>query len=214
MDHLIRILQSGMGDKMSKNLEDKSGLKIVGWLVRAPRSVYSSKGPINTVDDMKGLKIRVMQSPIMLKTMELLGAQPVAISSSELYMALQSNVVQAAENSVPFVLTAKFYEVTKYLSLTEHFYTPNVMAMDAKFFNKLPADLQTIVLDAGKEAGDYEVQVEKQQLGDAIKALESKGMKINAIADKAAFIEKVKPIYVENQDIIGKDIIDAFQAVK
>ena len=190
MDHEIRVLQSGLGDKMSKNLESKAGLKIVAWLVRSPRSVYSSRGSINTADDFKGLKIRVMQSPIMVKTMELLGAQAVPISANERYMALQTKVVDAAENSVPLIITQKEYEVTKYVSLTEHFLTPNVMAMDAKFFNKLPADLQKVVLDSGKEAGDYEVKVEKQQLSDAIKTLESKGMKVNSIADKSSFQRK------------------------
>ena len=214
MDHEIRVLNSGLGDKLSKSLEEKAGLKIVSWLVRSPRSVYSSKGAILSANEFKGLKIRVMQSPIMVKTMELLGAQAVAISANERYMALQTNVVDAAENSVPLIITQKEYEVTKFVSLTEHFITPNVMAMDAKFFNKLPADLQKVVMDAGKEAGDYEVKVEKQQLADAIKNLESKGMKVNSIPDKTSFREKVKPLYAEYQDKIGKDIIDAFFTVK
>lgn len=214
MDHEIRVIQSGLGEKMNKDLEAKSGLKIVSWLVRSPRSVYSSKGPITTADDFKGLKIRVMQSPIMVNTMELLGAQAVAISANERYMALQTKVVDAAENSVPLIITQKEYEVTKFVSLTEHFITPNLMVMDAKFFNKLPADLQKIVTDAGKEAGDYEVQIEKAQLNDAIKDLESKGMKVNSISDKSSFIAKVKPIYAEYQDKIGKDVIDTFLTIK
>jgi tripartite ATP-independent transporter DctP family solute receptor len=210
MDQEVSVLKGGLGDKMSKNLESKAGLKIVGWLVRTPRSVYSSKGPINTADDFKGLKIRVMQSPIMVKTMELLGAQPTAISANERYMALQSKVVDAAENAVPLIVTQKEYEVTKYVSLTEHFITPNVMAMDAKYFNKLPADLQKVVLDAGKDAADFEVQEDKKQLDDAVKTLEAKGMKINTVSDKSSFRDKVKSIYAENQDKIGKDVIDAF----
>jgi len=214
MDHLIRVLQSGLGDKMSKNLENKAGLKVIGWMVRSPRNVYSSKGPINTASDFQGLKIRVQQSAIMVKTMELLGAQPVAISANERYMALQSHVVQAAENSVPYIFTQKEYEVTKYLSLTEHFITPNVIAMDAKFFNKLPPDLQKIVADTGKEAAAYEIEVEKKQLKDAIKALEGKGMKVNSVADKSSFKQKVNPIYAEYQDKIGKDVINVFSTVR
>ena len=214
MDHQIRVLDSGLGDKLSKGLEAKIGLKVIGWMVRAPRNVYSSKGPIRTASDFQGLKIRVMQSPIMVKTMELLGAQPVAISANERYMALQSNVVQAAENSVPFIITSKDYEVTKFLSMTEHFITPNTIAMDAKFFNKLPPDLQKIVADAGKEAATFEVVEEKRQLSAAIKTLEAKGMKVNSVGDKSAFMEKVRPIYAEYQDKIGKDVIDAFSKVK
>lgn len=212
MDQAVSVLQGGLGDKMSKNLEDKAGLKVIGWLVRTPRSVYSSKGPINTAADFKGLKIRVMQSPIMVKTMELLGAEPVAISANERYMALQSKVVDAAENAVPLIVTQKEYEVTKYVSLTEHFITPNVMAMDDKYFKKLPADLQKVVVDSGKEAADFEVQEDKRQLNDAIKTLESKGMKVNTVSDKSTFRDKVKPIYAEYQDKIGKDVIAAFSS--
>ena len=214
MDHQIRVLDSGLGDKLSKELEAKIGLKVMGWMVRAPRNVYSSKGPISSVSDFQGLKIRVMQSPIMVKTMELLGAQPVAISANERYMALQSNVVQAAENSVPFIITSKDYEVTKFLSLTEHFITPNVIAMDAKYFNKLPPDMQKIVADAGKEAATFEVVEEKRQLSAAIKSLEEKGMKVNSVGDKTAFMAKVRPIYAEYEGKIGKDVIDAFSKVK
>ena len=214
MDHQIRGLNSGLGDKLRKGLEATVGLKVIGWMVRSPRDVYNSRGPITKVADFSGLKIRVMQSPIMVKTMELLGAQPVAISANERYMALQSNVVQAAENSVPFIITSKDYEVTKYLSLTDHFITPNAITMDAKYFNSLPPDMQKIVADAGKEAAAFEVVEEKKQLAAAIKDLEAKGMKVNTVGDKTAFMEKVKPIYAEYEGKIGKDIIDAFSKVK
>jgi len=210
MDHAIKVINSGVGDKLAKILEDKTGIKIIGWMVRTPRSVYSSKGPIYTADDFKGLKIRVMESPVMIRTMELLGAKPIPISANERYMALQTKVVDAAENSPPLIITQKEYEVTKYVSLTEHFCTPNVIAMDGKFFKKLSPELQKIVLDAGKAAAAFSIQEDKRQLQSAIKILEEKGMKVNEIKDKSTFIEKVRPLYAEYQDKIGKDLLDAF----
>lgn len=210
MDHAIKVINSGVGDKLAKILEDKTGIKIIGWMVRTPRSVYSSKGPIYTADDFKGLKIRVMESPVMIRTMELLGAKPIPIAATERYMALQTKVVDAAENSPPLIITQKEYEVTKYVSLTEHFCTPNVIAMDGKFFKKLSPELQKIVLDAGKAAADFSIQEDKRQLQSAIKILEEKGMKVNEIKDKSSFIEKVRPLYAEYQDKIGKDLLDAF----
>jgi TRAP-type transport system periplasmic protein len=132
MDHERDVINSGIGDKLSKILEEKANIVIGGWMIRSPRSVYSSRGPIHSVEDFKGLKIRVMDSPIMIRTMELLEATPVPVAASERYMALQTKVVDAAENSPAIVVAQKEYEVTSYLSLTEHFCTPNVIALSKK----------------------------------------------------------------------------------
>ena len=212
VEHLDRVLKAGVGDKLSQALEGKTGIKIIGWMLRTPRSVYSSRGAIATAADFGGLKIRVMESPVMVRTMELLGAKPIPISANERYMALQTKVVDAAENSPPLIITQKEYEVTKFVSFTEHFITPNVIAMDGKYLKKMPADLQKIILDAGKAAGDFATNQDKEQLEGAIKILEEKGMKVNRIADKSSFIEKVKPLYAEYQNKIGKDLFDAFLA--
>jgi TRAP-type C4-dicarboxylate transport system substrate-binding protein len=89
-----------------------------------PRHVYNSRKPIQTAADFKGMKIRVMESPVMVRTFQLLGAIPVPISAAERYMALQTGVVDGAENSVGIILSEKEYEVTKYVSLTAHNITP------------------------------------------------------------------------------------------
>jgi len=213
VDHLRRVLDSGVGALLAKALEDKVGLMILGYMIRTPRSVYSSKGPIRTADDFVGLKIRVMQSPVMIRTFELLGAKPIPIAATERYMALQTKVVDAAENSPPLIITEKEYEVTKFVSLTEHFITPNAIVMDGKFYKKLPEDLQKIVQRAAKEAEKFATDEDKRQLADAIKVLEEKGMKVNTIPDKSSFIEKVKPLYAEYEGKIGKDLIETFLKV-
>lgn len=210
MDQERKVIQNGLGDQLGKKLENKSHLKIIGWLVRAPRSVYSSTHPIKKPSDFKGMKIRVMQSPIMVKAFKLLGANPTAIPAKQRYTALQSHVVDAAENSPPLIVTQKEYEVTKYLSLTKHFITPNLMVMDQKYFNQLPKDLQKVVTESGKEAANYEFNVETKQLNSAIKTLKQKGMKVNKISDVSGFRKKVQPLYKEYQDKIGKSIINEF----
>jgi len=213
VDHLRRVLDSGVGALLAKALEDKVGLMILGYMIRTPRSVYSSKGPIRTADDFVGLKIRVMQSPVMIRTFELLGAKPIPIAATERYMAFQTKVVDAAENSPPLIITEKEYEVTKFVSLTEHFITPNAIVMDGKFYKKLPEDLQKIVQNAAKETEKFATEEDKRQLADAIKVLEEKGMKVNTIPDKSSFIEKVKPLYAEYEGKIGKDLIETFLKV-
>lgn len=209
-DHLRQVLDDGLNDTLVQSLEEKTGIKIIGWMIRSPRSLYNSKNPVVTADDFAGMKIRIMESPVMTKTFELLGAVPVPLAASERYMALQTKVVDGAENSVPLIVTQKEYEVTNYLSLTEHFITPNVITIDAKFFNKLPEDLQKIVLDAGVEAGAIATKLDADSESAAIEELKGLGMEVNECPDKTSFIEKVKPLYDEYRDEIGGEIIDAF----
>lgn len=210
-EHCMTVInEDGLGQILNEKLEESAGIKIIGWMVRTPRDVYSSRGPIQTAADFKGLKIRIMESPIMTKTMELLGAIPVPLAATERYMALQTGVVDAAENSVPLIITQKEYEVTKYVSMTEHFCTPNVIVMDMNFYDSLPAELQKIITDCGAEAGNYASQLDKESEKAALEELEKLGMQINHIEDKTTFIEAVKPLYDDYADEIGQDIIDMF----
>jgi TRAP-type C4-dicarboxylate transport system substrate-binding protein len=192
------------------SLEKSAGVKIIGWMIRSPRNMYISTRPVVTAKDFAGMKVRIMESPVMTRTFTLLGAVPVPLSANERYMALQTKVVDAAENSTSLVITQKEYEVTKYLSRTEHFISPNIIALDPKFFGKLPQDLQKIVLEAGEAAGRYATKLDTESEAGALKELTRLGMTVNDCPDKSSFIEKVSPIYAEYRDKIGGDIIDAF----
>ena len=203
-------LEGQTGKTFAESLEKSAGIKILGWMVRSPRDMYISSRPVVTAADFKGLKVRIMESPVMRRTFELLEAVPVPLSANERYMALQTKVVDAAENSVSLIITQKEYEVTKFVSLTEHFISPNIIAMDPKFFAKLPADLQTIVVKAGNEAGHYATKLAADSEATALTELKKLGMTINDCPDKSSFQQKVNPIYAEYRDKIGGDVIDAF----
>ncbi len=211
MDHLRQVLDDGLAAKLSKSLEDEYNIRIVGWMIRSPRSIYNSKRPIKTAADFEGMKIRIMESPLMTKTFTYLGAVPVPLAATERYMALQTKVVDGAENSVPIIIAQKEYEVTKYLSKTEHFLTPNVMAMDAKYLKQLPDGLRKVVLDSAVEAAAYATKLDTDDLDRAVEKLQSLGMIANDCPDKTSFIEKVTPLYDEYRNEIGGDIIDAFR---
>ncbi len=210
VEHLQSVLDGGLAEKLNASLQESTGLMIIGWMIRSPRNVYNSRNPIVVADDFKGMKIRVMESPIMTRTFKLLGAVPVPLSASERYMALQTGVVHGAENSVNIIVAQKEYEVTKYLSLTEHNITPNIIAFDKNYFAKLPSDLQKIILEAGKEAGEYATRLDSESEADTIEQLKALGMQVNSIPDKSSFIDKVRPIYDQYRDEIGSDIIDVF----
>jgi tripartite ATP-independent transporter DctP family solute receptor len=203
-------LEGDLGKTFAASLEKSAGIKIIGWMVRSPRDMYISSRPVVTAPDFKGMKVRIMESPVMRRTFELLEAVPVPLTANERYMALQTKVVDAAENSVSLIITQKEYEVTKYVSLTEHFISPNIIAFDPKFFARLPADLQDIVLKAGNEAGHYATKLDGESEQAALQELKKLGMTINDCPDKSSFQQKVAPIYAEYRDKIGADVIDAF----
>jgi tripartite ATP-independent transporter DctP family solute receptor len=203
-------LEGGLGKIFADSLEKGAGIKIIGWMVRSPRDMYISSRPVVTAPDFKGMKVRITESPVMRRTFELLDAIPVPLTANERYMALQTKVVDAAENSVSLIITQKEYEVTKYVSITEHFISPNVIAFNPKFFAKLPVDLQDIVVKAGNEAGHYASRLDAESEQSALEELRKLGMTINDCPDKSSFRQKVTPIYAEYRDTIGADVIDAF----
>jgi tripartite ATP-independent transporter DctP family solute receptor len=208
--HLQGLLEKGMGKMFADSLKSNTGVMVLGWMIRSPRNMYISTRPVKVADDFNGMKVRIMESPVMTRTFTLLGAIPVPLSATERYMALQTKVVDAAENSTSLVITQKEYEVTKYLSRTEHFISPNIIAFDSKFFDKLSPEFQKILLSAGEEAGRYATKLDTESEGAALKELERLGMIVNDCPDKSSFVKKVAPIYDEYRDKIGGDIIDAF----
>jgi TRAP-type C4-dicarboxylate transport system substrate-binding protein len=125
-------------------------------------------------------------------------------------MALQTHVVDAAENSLSVILSQKEYEVTKYVSMTEHLISPNLIAFDPKFLAKLPADLRDIVLKAGDETGRYLTKLDLSNTEEEIKQLEGFGMVVNQVPDKSSFVAKLTPMYTSKRAEIGAEFVDAF----
>ncbi|MCF3933269.1 TRAP transporter substrate-binding protein [Acuticoccus sp. M5D2P5] len=208
MDHLREVVEGGLNEDMNEILLDEANLRILAWMIRAPRSVYGNR-PIRTPADFNGLKIRVMESPAMLDAMEAFGAKPVPISASERYMALQTGVVDAAENSPTVVVSEKEYEVTDVLSLTQHFLSPNLLVVDNNWFTSLPEDLQEIVLQAGKDAQDYAFEAESKANAETLDQLKAQGMDVVEVEDVSAFVEAAKPIHDAYREKLG-DLIDRF----
>lgn len=210
VEHCQSVLDNGLAEILSKSLEEKAGLKILGWAIRTPRNVYSSKGPINSVADFKGLKIRTMETKAVMGAMTLLGASPVPIPGTERYMALQTKVVDAAENSSAEILVKKEYEVTKYISKTEHLIAPNPIICSVDWFNKLDKETQGILMDVFGKTGLKATKLETESLVDVEKELAKKGMIINNIDNKKPFVDAMAPLYEEYKNVIGADIFNLF----
>lgn len=206
-----KLLREGVADILNAELSAKADFIVAGWIVRPARSVYSSKGPINSLADFKGLKIRLMPSAPMIRAFELLGSTPSPIPTAERYMALQTKVVDAAENNMVEILNAKEYEVTKYLSLTEHIIQPACICVSNKVLNSLPPDIRKIVLEVGLESGDAGGNRDQEIVATARERLAKEGgMIINDIADKSQFLKAVQPLYEEQREAIGADLLALF----
>ncbi|MGE5620787.1 MAG: TRAP transporter substrate-binding protein [Sphingomonadaceae bacterium] len=206
-EHLLKTVDGEAGQELSKLLADKLGIKIIGFFDAGSRSIFNSKKPIKTPADLKGMKIRVMESPLMIQTFNSMGAQATPMAAGELYSALQQGVIDGAENSTVFYRSQKFYEVAKYFSLTEHFMTPDIATVSLKWYNAQPKEIQQAIDQAGKELiqkeRQYWLEYEKV-VGDDLK---SKGVQFNE-ADKDAFAKMVEPIYKEFEGKIGKELMD------
>jgi tripartite ATP-independent transporter DctP family solute receptor len=152
-DHFWYVLNHPKSWEFMKQLEPK-GIKTITWITSGARNFFSKK-PIRNPADLKGLKIRVMASPVMINTIKALGASGVPTAWGELYTALQTGVVDGAENNHPSLISMKFYEVTKYYTLDEHMRIPDLTIASTKVFDKLTKAQQQAVLQAAREATAY-----------------------------------------------------------
>lgn len=217
------VFDGPFGKKLSADIEAKTGMKVLGFGDSGGFFHFTnSKRPIKTPEDMKGLKFRTMGLETHKKLVESLGGQPVAINWSELYTALQTGVADGQMNPTPIIAFAKFGEVQKYLTLSEHLFTPYVWIMNKDFYGTLTDAEKAVVASAAKSA-----IVAGRGVARAIEASErglpalAKTMQVTALtpAEKAKFREACQPpvlAYIESAyGPEGKAMLDAFlQAIK
>jgi tripartite ATP-independent transporter DctP family solute receptor len=178
------LLAGPFGKAMLQKLPEK-GLVGLDYWETGFRNFTNSRRPVASADDIKGLKIRVMGNPLFLESFSALGANPVPMAFAELYGALDSKALDAQENPYSIVLTSKFFEVQKYMSVTNHVYTANLVLVSGKFWDKLSATERKILSDAAIEAGSYQRKVSRDMADQSRKELEAKGMQINDVSPAA-----------------------------
>jgi tripartite ATP-independent transporter DctP family solute receptor len=152
-DHYWYCIQHEKIAEFMTQLEPK-GIKVISWITSGARSLFTQK-PVKTPADLAGQKIRVMASPVMINTMKALGANGVPVAWGELYNALQTGVVDGAENNPPSLISMKFYEVSKYFTLDEHMRIPDVNVVSTRVFNKLSKSQQDAIMRAAVEATHF-----------------------------------------------------------
>lgn len=202
LEHFYRVLDGPVGQWMGRIIEKKLNCIFLGYCSFGIRNTWNSKKPVLSPDDLKGLKIRVMASPILLSTFNTLGAQATTMSWNELYSALQQGVLDGAECSMSDLYLERFYEVTKYVSLTKHLIGAAVLIFSKKRYETLPPAWQTAVLKAGHEAVLSARKAEEEMSAHAFEELKKKGLQFFDV-DTQPFRQKALPVYKKYASKLG-----------
>jgi TRAP-type transport system periplasmic protein len=180
------------------------------------RNVSNSKRPVLKLDDMQGLKVRTIQNPVFLDTINALGANAVPMPFTELYTALETKAIDGQEGPYTTILTSKINEVQKYLSATRHIYGAVIVLVGKKFWDQLSGDEKQILQDSCKEARDYERHISREMSPAALAELQAKGMLFNEIApeEMVRMRAKVKPVIDKHSKDIGDTLVaEAYAAI-
>src|SRR5213080_750156 len=205
--HFWWYLAQPEAENFVKPLEAK-GIKKIAYIDSGSRNLFTQKA-VRTPADIKGQKIRVMASPVMVKTMEALGATGVPVAWAELYTALQTGVVDGAENNHPSVVAKKFYEVSKYYTLDEHMRIPDLLIVSMKLWNQLNDEQKSAVAKAGQRAQAYMRGAWKVSEVKDLQKLKSNFTEI-ITPDKAPFVKSVSGLVQEEGKRLGVEKTIAF----
>ncbi|MPM00473.1 hypothetical protein SDC9_46699 [bioreactor metagenome] len=201
-------LDGELGQEMLDKLQEK-GIVGLSYFEVGFRDFTNNKHPINTPADLSGMKFRTMETPVHVKAVGYWGANAVSMPIGEVYTALQTGTIDGQENPLSIILSQKLYEVQKYISITEHFYTATPLLVSKTFWDSMSPELQKIIQDAAYSGRDVCRQANLAAEDKAISVFKDAGCEINN-ADKDAFKATTADIYAMFSDEIGQDLIDKF----
>lgn len=175
-EHLKKVAGGKIGELIEQDMIDKIGLRPIAYFERGARHLTSNR-PIRKPDDLNGIILRVPNVPVFVKVWEALGAKPTPMTFSEVFTALQQGTVEAEENPYSFIYTSGFYEVQEYVNLTRHVIGWVYVVIGEETFQKLPEDIQEIILLAGIDMQEYHQSLFKKEELELERMLKEKGMK-------------------------------------
>lgn len=201
------LLDGPIGDKIRNKLQEKGLVGLVYW-ENGFRNLTNSKRPVVKMEDLDGVKLRVMQNNVFLDSFKTLGANAVPMAFSELFSALETKTVDGQENPYNTILSSKFYEVQKYLTVTNHVYSPWIVLVSKKWWDQLSQSEQKVLMDAAKASRDFERKDTRDEAAKAVADLKSKGMLVNELApgEDARMRNKLTKVYAQIGADVGMDL--------
>jgi tripartite ATP-independent transporter DctP family solute receptor len=207
------VLDGPIGEKVKAKLQDKGLVGLVYW-ENGFRNLTNSKRAVTRLEDLDGVKLRVMQNNVFLESFKSLGANAVPLPFSELFSALETKTVDGQENPYNTILSSKFFEVQKYLTVTNHVYSPWIVTVSKKWWDQLSKDEQKILMDAAKVSRDFERQDTRAEVAKALGELKAKGMQINELsaAEAARMRDRLTRVNASIAANVGMELWDETRA--
>ena len=195
--HMEKVIDGEIGTEMLKKLSDHPTANLIGlcWMNAGSRNVYNSKHPIAKVEDLKGLKIRMMGNPVFVDTMNSLGGNGVAMGFDQLINAMQTGVVDGAENNEPSYESGQHYRYAKYYSKTGHLIIPEILVFSKKSWEGMSKDDQALISKLAKEAQLEQRKLWYEREEESLKKMKEAGSQVNEITDRKPFQAAVKPVW-------------------
>jgi TRAP-type C4-dicarboxylate transport system substrate-binding protein len=209
------VIDGPIGQELLDKVTHHPTANLIGlaWMDSGARNMYDTKRPIRSIDDLKGLKMRVMGNPMFVDMMNSLGGNGVAMGYDQVFTALQTGVVDGAENNEPSFVFDNHYQVAHYYSLTEHLILPEILVFSKRIFNQLPAPDQALILKLGKEAQQDERAYWKAYEAKARAKMQEAGIVVVDIADKKPFQDAEAPVWAKYAPQFS-DLIKRIEAVQ
>jgi tripartite ATP-independent transporter DctP family solute receptor len=207
------VVDGAFGKTMLQRLDAKNIHGLAYWDLGF-RDITNSKRPIAKVEDIAGLKLRVIPNAINVDWVSALGANPTPMAFPEVYAALEQKAIDGQENPATVINANKFYEVQKYLTLTHHQYNPQVVIVSKKLWDSFSGDEKKLFSDAAVEVTTYQRKVSREQAVSALDNLKKSGMQVNEVptAELAKIREKLKPVIAKHAAIVGPEVVGSLEA--
>lgn len=207
------VLDGPVGQKLLDSLQAKGLVGLVYW-ENGFRNLTNSRHKIEKAEDLEGVKLRVMQNPVFIDTFKAAGANAVPLAFAELFTALETKAVDGQENPYTTIVSSKFYEVQKYLTVTNHVYSPWIMTASKVWWDKLSKDEQKILMEAAVASRDFERVDTRAQAQKALDELKAAGMDVTVMPEPevAKLREKAAPVTQTVINNVGQPLWDEVQA--
>ena len=207
------VVDGAFGKMMHAKLEAKGIVGLAYWELGF-REITNSRRPINKVDDIAGLKLRVIPNAINVDWVKALGANPTPLPFPEVYAALDQKAIDGQENPFTVINSNKLYEVQKHVAVTNHQYNPQSVIFSKKTWDTLSDANKKVLSEAAVESAKHQRQVSREAAGAALENLKKNGMQATELspAELAKFREKMKPVIAKHSEIVGADVVKALEA--
>lgn len=193
-EHMFEVLDGEIGERLSDALADHN-MVALAWYTGGARSFYTVRTPINSVEDLRGLKIRVPDADVFVATIEALGANATPLAFGEVYTSLQSGVIDGAENNAPSFESTRHYEVAKYYTLDEHLMVPEALVVSKTLWDGLSAEDQALFREAARASAETQRSLWAEREAASAQILKDAGVEFIEVADKQPFIDAMVPVY-------------------